>query len=162
MLPDECLLIIAITSWSASYFHTSTVAIFLHRIPSVVTGTWNSFGITPLFWLLLSCAGTALRLSLQSLSIPQRPGTQLRQLTQKYQRDILYHMSLCSTIKAGGERGEGGTHYETVFPSKQPLLLLRWDPASQDVAEHCLVLGSREYIYVFFYCFLMAFAFSLH
>lgn len=74
---------------------------------------------------MLSCAGSASRLSLQYLSLSQRPGTQPRQLTQNDQRDILYHMSLCSTIKAGGEGGEGGTHYETVFPRKQLLHLLR-------------------------------------
>lgn len=39
------------------------------------TSCQNSFDRAPMCWLMLSCAGTASRLSLQYIPLPQRPGT---------------------------------------------------------------------------------------
>lgn len=65
-------------------------------------GTWKGADNPPMFWLLLSSAGTASALSLTFLLPPLRgwewtrpwEGTQLEQVTHINQRDIPYHMTV--------------------------------------------------------------------
>ena len=117
-----------------------------------------------MFWLLLSSQGFNFpTLPLQRVGwdcTRHWEGTQPGQLTPTDQRDIPYQVTLCSAIKAKRKEEEEGALVITAFVFRSNCYAY-WGPASQEVAGHHLLMGSRESVFCFPLLPCVALAFSL-